>query len=233
MALRGRLRRLARMAERDMITFELEDGTIARFYENEHMECFLHECARGRRHYFGEDPGPAHPMVEALRKVSKEELARIMSEHGTILGQLVGEDQIIRGEGASRAAGSGDLSRGVRMNLKRRLERLETEGGADETPWWTLPPGEEPDWPRPLEHWSDEELEEMSHRDIEEYCDALDSEAGREYHSSYEEVWLRQEVFHELRWRKYGIARRSQGMPPPAKLGWDVDEQENDERKDR
>ena len=32
----------------------------------------------------------------------------------------------------------------------------------------------------------DEKLEEISHRDIEEYCDTLDE--GREYRPSYEEV---------------------------------------------
>ncbi len=98
MGLKDRLRRLTRAAERGMITFELEDGTTARFYSDEFMECFLHETARGRRSYFGEEPGPAHPIIEALRKVSDEELARVMSENGTLLGQLVGEDQIMRGE---------------------------------------------------------------------------------------------------------------------------------------
>jgi hypothetical protein len=96
--IRDRLKKLVREAERGMITFELDDGSIARFYENEFMECFLHETDRGRRHYFGEEPGPAHPIIEALRKVSEEELARILSEHGTLLGMLVGEDQIMRGE---------------------------------------------------------------------------------------------------------------------------------------
>ena len=98
MGLRGRLRRISRMAEREMMVFELEYGTTARFYKDEYMECFLHERDRSRRHYFGEEPGPAHPMIEALRKVSDEEMARILSEHGTLLGMLVGEDQIMRGE---------------------------------------------------------------------------------------------------------------------------------------
>jgi hypothetical protein len=98
MGLKDRLRRLTRAAEREIITFELEDGSIARFYENEFMECFLHESARGRRHYFGEEPGPANPIIEALRKVSDEELTRVMSENGTLLGHLIGEDQIMRGE---------------------------------------------------------------------------------------------------------------------------------------
>jgi hypothetical protein len=96
--IRDRLKKLAREAERGMIDFELADGSIARFYSDEYMKCFLHEAARGRRAYFGEEPGPAHPMIEALRKVSDEELARVMSEHGTLLGQLAGEDMVIRGE---------------------------------------------------------------------------------------------------------------------------------------
>src|ERR687893_1433044 len=98
MGLRGRLRRLTRMAEREMMVFKLEDGTRARFYNDEYIEAFLWESERGRRHYFGEEPGPAHPLVEALRKVSDEEMARIVSEHGTLLGMMVGEDQIMRGE---------------------------------------------------------------------------------------------------------------------------------------
>ena len=98
MGLKGKLRRISRMAERGMLVFELEDGSKARFYEDEFIVCFLHESDRGRRHYFGEEPGPAHPMIEALRKVSDEEMERIVSEHGTLVGMMVGEDQIMRGE---------------------------------------------------------------------------------------------------------------------------------------
>jgi hypothetical protein len=68
-----------------------------------------------------------------------------------------------------------------------------------------------------LAAWSDEKLEEISYRNIEEYCDALNE--GRGYCPSYEEVWLNQEVFHESRWRRYGIARRCSGMPPPKRWG--------------
>ena len=104
-------------------------------------------------------------------------------------------------------------------SLERRLDRLEAGVGAKrEAPWWGLSPSKEPDWPRPLVDRSDEELEEISHGDIEEYCKALNE--GREYRPSYEEVWLNQEVFHESRWRKHGIARRSSGIPPPK--GWDA-----------
>jgi hypothetical protein len=98
MGFRDRLRRLAREAEYEMITIEQEDGTVKRFHRDAFMDCFLHETQRGRRYYFGEDPGQAHPMVEALRKVSDSELARLMGDHGTMLGHFVGEDEIIRGE---------------------------------------------------------------------------------------------------------------------------------------
>ena len=97
MGLRDRLKRLAREAERDMIVFELEDGTVLRFHQDEVTDCYPHEWDRGRRHYFGEDPGPPHPIIEALREVSDEGMARVVQEHGTLLGQLVGEDEIIRG----------------------------------------------------------------------------------------------------------------------------------------
>lgn len=99
MGLRDRIKRLTRAVERDMITFELEDGTVARFYEDEFLMCFVDEMARNRRAWFGEEPGPAHPIIEALRKVSDEEMARIVSEQGTLMGHLVGEDERIRNGG--------------------------------------------------------------------------------------------------------------------------------------
>jgi hypothetical protein len=95
-SLRGRLRNLERAADERLLTFVLEDGTMARFREEAFTECFLHEYERGRRHHDGEEPGPAHPLVEALRKA--KDLQGLMAEHGTILGHLVGEDAIIRGE---------------------------------------------------------------------------------------------------------------------------------------
>ena len=97
MGLRDRLKRISRVAERDMIVFTLRDGTLARFYSDEFKTCFVHEMERGRCHYFGEDPGPAHPMVEALRHVSDEEMTRIVATHGTMMGDFVDEDQIVRG----------------------------------------------------------------------------------------------------------------------------------------
>jgi len=99
MGLRGRLRKLQKATERHTFVVKLRDGTEARFYEDELFpECFMHEVARGRRHFDGEDPGPAHPVIEALRKAEDGELARLMDEHGTMVGILVAEDEIIRGE---------------------------------------------------------------------------------------------------------------------------------------
>jgi hypothetical protein len=95
--IRDKLRRLSRAVERDMIVFTLHDGTVARFYSDEFATCFVHELERGRRHYFGEDPGPAHPMVEALRHVSEEEMARIVTTHGTAIAHFLAEDEIMRG----------------------------------------------------------------------------------------------------------------------------------------
>jgi hypothetical protein len=69
---------------------------VARFHPDAFKECFLHEMERGRQHHGRQDPGPAHPLVEALRKA--KDLEGLMQEHGTILGHLVGEDAIMRGE---------------------------------------------------------------------------------------------------------------------------------------
>jgi hypothetical protein len=96
--LRGRLGRLEKSAERETITFRLKDGTTAHFHEAEIMPgCFLHESDRGRRHHFGEDPGPAHPFVEALRNAAEGEVARLVPTQGTVLWLWLGEDEIIRG----------------------------------------------------------------------------------------------------------------------------------------
>jgi hypothetical protein len=93
--LRDRLRRLEKGAERAMITFRLKDGTTARFYEDEVWpECFLHECER----WGTEDPGSAHPFVEALRGAAPGEVERLVPTQGTIILHFLGEDEIMRGE---------------------------------------------------------------------------------------------------------------------------------------
>lgn len=107
------------------------------------------------------------------------------------------------------------------MDRLRRLQKLE-DGLAGSVPWWTLPPGEEPDWPRPLKNWSEEELEEVGNQEIEDYVEA--TEEGRQHSPTQEEVWLSQEVWHELRWRRYRIARRMQGLAPREE--WSIDDKE-------
>jgi hypothetical protein len=96
MGLRDRLRRLERDAGEELITFERKDGTMARFPEEAFTECFMHEWERGKRHHEGEEPGPPHPMVDALRDA--KDLEGIMKEHGTMMRAFVDEDAIMRGE---------------------------------------------------------------------------------------------------------------------------------------
>jgi hypothetical protein len=99
MGLKSRLRKLRKATEHHTFVVRLRDGAEARFYEDELFpEAFVYEFERGRRHGNGEDPGPAHPIIEALRKADDGELARLVSEHGTMVGILVAEDSIISGE---------------------------------------------------------------------------------------------------------------------------------------
>jgi hypothetical protein len=96
--LRERFRKLQRAAEQEKITFELEDGTTARFHEDEVWpECFLHEFDRGKRHSEGEDPGPAHPFVEALRNAAPGEVEHLVPTQGTAILLFSGEDEIMCG----------------------------------------------------------------------------------------------------------------------------------------
>jgi hypothetical protein len=94
---RGRLRRLEREMETELVPIEHEDGIVSRWPLGDDLfgEVFLHEHERGNRHFKGEDPGPAHPFVVALRTAAN--LEALMSEQGTMLGFWVGEDEIIRG----------------------------------------------------------------------------------------------------------------------------------------
>ena len=99
MGLKNRLKKLLKATEHHTFVVRQRDGTEARFYEDELLpQCFMHEFERGRRHGNGEDPGPAHPIIEALRKADDGELARLISDHGTMVGTMVAEDSIIRGE---------------------------------------------------------------------------------------------------------------------------------------
>jgi hypothetical protein len=94
--IRERLKNLERAAEEELVIVELEDGTSARFREEEIFpECFLHELDRMGRELDGEEPGPAHPFVEALKQATN--LDALASEHGTMIVHFVGEDEILRG----------------------------------------------------------------------------------------------------------------------------------------
>jgi hypothetical protein len=111
---RGRLRRLEKATDRETITFRLKDGATARFYEDEVWPgCFLHEYERGSRHLDGEDPGPAHPFVGALRNAAEGEVERLVRAQGTVLGLWLGEDEIIRGERERTGAPTRETSPGV------------------------------------------------------------------------------------------------------------------------
>ena len=94
--LSGRLRKLERELDAETILVEQEDGKTSRFQEEAVMDAFQHEMERGRRHHFGEEPGDAHPFVVALRTATNMEA--LMAEQGTVVGLLLGEDMIMRGE---------------------------------------------------------------------------------------------------------------------------------------
>ena len=71
----------------------------ASFYQGDVWpECFLHESELWRRQFDGEDPGPAHPFVEALRDAAPGEVERLVPSQGTLILLWLGEDEIIRGE---------------------------------------------------------------------------------------------------------------------------------------
>jgi hypothetical protein len=84
-SMRTRLGRLMRKAEREMLVFELQDGTTAKFPQEAFLECLAHEWQRGREHRSGKPvtKGP-HPLVEAVKMAKYPE--QLMAEgYGTIL----------------------------------------------------------------------------------------------------------------------------------------------------
>jgi hypothetical protein len=96
--LKGRLRNLEREAETDLVTIRQADGTVKRFASEDWTECFLHEYHRGLRHFEGEEAGPAHPLVEALKNAAEGEVERLVPTQGTMLLHWLGEDEILRGK---------------------------------------------------------------------------------------------------------------------------------------
>jgi hypothetical protein len=99
MGLKSRLKKLRKATEHRTFVVRLRDGTEKRFFEDELLpEAFVFEFERGRRHFNGEDPGPPHPIIQALRQAEDGELERLMREHGTVVGTMVAEAAIISGE---------------------------------------------------------------------------------------------------------------------------------------
>ena len=94
--MRERLRNLERAADVELVVVEHEDGTTSKYRGDDIFpDAFLHETARWRRNYFDEEPGEAHPFVVALRTATN--LEALMSAEGTVVGLMLGEDEIIRG----------------------------------------------------------------------------------------------------------------------------------------
>ncbi len=98
MALRRWVRKLEREARGETTEIRQRDGTVKTFYEDDWIECFLHEYGRWGCARDGEDPGPAHPIVEALRGAAPGEVERLVPTEGTMILHWLGEDEIIRGE---------------------------------------------------------------------------------------------------------------------------------------
>lgn len=97
MGLRDALRRLRREARDELVEIPQQDGTVARFApEDLFPGAFLHETERWRAFHNGDPVPPAHPVTEALRRA--RDLDALQAQHGQLVGMLVGEDRIIRGE---------------------------------------------------------------------------------------------------------------------------------------
>lgn len=96
MSLKSRLRRLEREAEEDLIVLKLEDGTIARFTEEDFKDSLISMTERAKAYDEGREVPPATPLTEALRYVTN--LQELVPIYGTWLLMFVGEDEIVRGE---------------------------------------------------------------------------------------------------------------------------------------
>jgi hypothetical protein len=68
--LRGRLRRLQKAAEREMIEVPQKDGTIKRFPQSAAKDAFMNVVDRLGA---GDDAPPEHPLVTAARNSSDPE----------------------------------------------------------------------------------------------------------------------------------------------------------------
>src|SRR5919199_3720541 len=83
--LRRHLRRLTREAEREMLSFELEDGTRVCFPPSAFLECLAHEWKCGRALRSGKEVSrDEHPLMTALKQAKPPQ--RLLDEgYGTLL----------------------------------------------------------------------------------------------------------------------------------------------------
>jgi hypothetical protein len=68
--MRGRLRRLERAAEEEVISIPQKDGTVRRFPQSAGLEAFTNLMDRLGA---GEEAPPEHPLIEAARNSSEPE----------------------------------------------------------------------------------------------------------------------------------------------------------------
>jgi hypothetical protein len=116
--LRGRIRRLERASEREMIAIPQRDDTVRYFPEGPngyelYAEVLVHEADRWRRHYDGLEPGPAHPFVEALRNAAPGFIESMALSPAHVYRLWLDQEAIYRGE----REGSGPQVRVTRPGL--------------------------------------------------------------------------------------------------------------------
>jgi hypothetical protein len=73
MGLRGRLKRLERVAQEEMIEIPQRNGTVARFPARAGWDAFMNLMDRLGA---GEDAPPEHPLIEAVRNTTDPEWSR-------------------------------------------------------------------------------------------------------------------------------------------------------------
>jgi hypothetical protein len=96
--LRDRLRRLQKVANAELVTAELRGGTTVRFSSDELPNAFLNLMNRMRAAHRGALPPPAHPFIEAVLHATEESVEGLVSNQGTWVGLILGEEPITRGE---------------------------------------------------------------------------------------------------------------------------------------
>ncbi len=87
MSLRGWIKRLERSSKGELVTFPQEDGSIARFHQDDLAEAFLVNQWRIRGEYV-----PPHPLTAAAANSSEEVWRKSFFAEATILADEEIED---------------------------------------------------------------------------------------------------------------------------------------------